>query len=355
MSGDKPEPAKEMSVWLTVSESDAAVRTVPRVVPLRSLSTYQSQGTGDLDKVRYAPFPTIPMKREVQDAKLSTEQEIQRWRADLSVLQREKASLNQCTHTLNSSAAVEGVREYRGLLIEDATIRDVINGNRQRKAEAADLTSVGSSATFGSLVELPEYRATIERQRRNVVPLLISQVRERALIEEYSRDLANTYKANHDRGAANDMIVAEYSSKTDVKSSVWPSDFNMDVPKVDNARRLRWTAPDQKMLLSPRQRKSECYWDMNGLIDDPVKEHNEFRERLCWTNEERQMFLEIYRKYPKDFRKITAALPEKSHKDVIEFYYRNRYELCLKDNEGVARKRGGRKKVISEGIAKKNY
>jgi hypothetical protein len=107
------------------------------------------------------------------------------------------------------------------------------------------------------------------------------------------------------------------------------------------------------MFLSKRERRANVYYDMNGLIDDPQFAHERFRARICWTEEERAIFIEKYKQHQKDFRKIKAALQDKTYKDVIEFYYLNRYPLNLRDTEGS--KRRPKKKVISEGVAKRTY
>jgi hypothetical protein len=127
----------------------------------------------------------------------------------------------------------------------------------------------------------------------------------------------------------------------------------MDAPKVDNALRLRWTAPDQRMFLSKKERRENAYYDMNNFVPDPQAAHDEFRARVIWSEEERAIFLDKFKQHGKDFRKIKAALPEKTHKEVIEFYYLNRFPLNLRDNEGTRGR--GKKKVVSEGVVKKTY
>jgi hypothetical protein len=92
---------------------------------------------------------------------------------------------------------------------------------------------------------------------------------------------------------------------------------------------------------------------MNGSIDDPRIVPEEFRARVCWTQEERAICLEKHKQYQKDFRKIKAGLQDKNYKAVVEFYYLNRYPFNLKDTEGT--KRRTKKKVISEGVAKRTY
>jgi hypothetical protein len=97
-------------------------------------------------------------------------------------------------------------------------------------------------------------------------------------------------------------------------------------------------------MYTARERRSNCFCDLNGFVEDPRQAHTEYRERLCWTEEERTVFVEKWRAHPKDFMEFKNALPEKSHKNVIEFYYLNRFEFNLRDLEGGAKKRGGKRK-----------
>lgn len=349
----------QISQWINTGQvtptRDAVVMRVPRIIPTRSVSTYSFHEVREPQKVRAAPFPTIPTKVEVLAAKAETEQEIQRLRAELSLLQHERASFNRTAHAFNPEEAIAGVHEYRGLLITEKTVSSVIMENKSRKSDATEMWTLADQPSFRTVLELPGYRRTISSQRRNLVPLFHSQLTERVFVDEHARELALRYKEKRERWLEKVDMVTEYSAKTDMKSDVWPPEFTMDTPKIEDSARLKWVARDQPMYLSPRDRRSECYYDMNRFVEDPRREHDEYRARLHWSNDERQIFIEIYRKNPKNFRKIADALPEKTHKDVIEFYYLNRYALCLKENEGMARKRGGRKKVISEGSTKKNY
>jgi hypothetical protein len=304
---------------------------------------------------RPVPFPQIPDVREVQSAKNEAEGEIQRLRADLSSLQHQRTSVDAAfSSSLVRAESAQGIFEYRNLIIAQSTVESVISANRQKKAESVAASAAPARATFRQLVELPRFKHTIATQQANVLPLFESEFAHRILANEYGEQLAQQYCTRQTKWMHMVDIVTEYSSKTQETLIVWPPEFPaMDAPKVDNALRLRWTAPDQRMFLSTKERRANVYYDMNGLIADPRVEHDEFRARVCWTEEERTIFIEKYKQHQKDFRKIKAALPDKTYKDVIEFYYLNRYPLNLRDSEGT--KRRAKKKVISEGVAKRTY
>jgi hypothetical protein len=324
---------------------------VTRALPGRSLSTFSFRE--GLQKGGAAPFPSIPTSREVQELKTQSEVELQRMHADLSSLQHERNSLNHHTPSITSPDPSKGIREYRSLLISDSAITSVVAANRLRKAESADTSRV-ESPLFRHIVQLPMFRQIIATQQANVFPLFECKYTERVLLREHEMELARQYQRRQGEWLHVVDIVGEYSAKTEEKFIVWPPEFPTESPRIDDALRLRWCAPDQR-LYTVRERRSHCFHDMNGFVADPRQAHAEYRERLCWTEEERTVFVEKWRAHAKDFRKIKNALPEKSHKDVIEFYYLNRFELNLRDMDGAAKKRGGKRKVISEGSGRRQY
>jgi hypothetical protein len=239
------------------------------------------------------------------------------------------------------------------MILSDSTIESVIMANRQKKSES-EHEATPREYQVRRLVELPLFRQMIATQYANVLPLFESEFMHKALLCEREQQLAEQYIELHGKWLHAVDIMGEYSARTEARFMVWPPEFPaMDAPKVDTALRLRWTAPDQRMFLSRKERRANAYYDMNGFVPDPQAAHDEFKARVCWTEEERVIFVEIYRQHEKDFKRIKAAIPGKTYKEVIEFYYLNRYPLNLRDSEG-ARKRGKRK-VILEGAVKRTY
>jgi hypothetical protein len=88
------------------------------------------------------------------------------------------------------------------------------------------------------------------------------------------------------------------------------------------------------------------------LVADAADAHTRFKRRVTWTQKERDRFIERYTIHPKRFRLIAKELPDKSVKDVIEFYYLNKFVLCLKEKE-MSSKRCEKAKVTSEGAINK--
>jgi hypothetical protein len=64
--------------------------------------------------------------------------------------------------------------------------------------------------------------------------------------------------------------------------------------------------------------------------ENPVKEHIDYKTKHIWTLEQIGRFVEAFFKTPKKFEEIKKALPEKSIKDIIQFFYLYKYPLRLK-------------------------
>ncbi|KAH0788399.1 Myb-like DNA-binding domain containing protein [Histomonas meleagridis] len=350
-----------ISQWLftanTPNVSDSLAKRDIRPIPIRSVSTINFRDVKESKKIVAAPFPSLPSRRDVQEMKSQTEQEIQRYKADLSSLQHERNSLQQTPNQLIPSLPNSlGIHQYRGLLISDNLIDSVISTCKSRRDESHNTTTIQSdNQTYHNLPELPLYKQTIDQMRLNALPIFAHRFAKKGLLIEEQQNLADEYAKRRMLWEQQNIAIDDYSSRVDIKSNVWPPEFPKETPVVDEAARLKWASPDQEMFLMKSDKIDNCYYNTNGFINDPIASYNRFKERLAWTEEEKQIFVEKYRQNPKKFRKIKEALPDKSYKDVIEFYYLNRYELGLRENEGISKKRGGRRKVISEGSTKKYY
>ena len=373
---EKANQTPQNSIWFQTNASPRNPSQSPvvrRLVtqPIRSISTFSFPIEKDQPSSA-APFPSLPTKQEVLNEKNEVENEIQRLKAELASLKYESSSIQQTSRTLIAHTNnTHGIHEYRGLVIEDNAIESVIQENQQKSQEAQIEALVDSVVPqqrekeldfgvkhrlpkFRHIVDLPQYRKTIETEQELLIPLFATRFAEKDVLLEKEEELAQTYKEYDEAWEERKKIIDEYNARTGEKSEIWPIEFQFDSAVVDDNQRMKWAADDIPMILSKSEQLDRCYYDTNSLVPDPVSEYSDYKYRLAWTEEERQIFVEKYRQHPKDFAKIADALPEKTVKDVIEFYYLNRYKMNLKDNEGLSKRRGGKKKVVTEGT-KKNY
>lgn len=327
-----------------------------RTIPQRSVSAYSfREPNRDIQPYRAAPFPSLPSRHEVLEIKRQVEQEILRLKADLSSLLHERASYerNANVHLLDDSNS--DIIKYRGLAISEKSINTIIAENKKKKEHAEEVRSLHDINRYKHVVEFPFYKSIVSPQKQNIASIFFANFLQKRKVYEHEKDLTEAYVIAKEKRVKTNQLIDEYELRVDCKSGSWPPEFPQEMPQIDDNMRLKWCAEDSPMILSKEQQTANCYYDTNGLVHDPIAAHNEYKSRLCWTEEETNIFIEKYRQHPKEFGKITAALPEKTHKDVIEFYYLKRYEFNLKQSEAAARKRSGKKKVISEGSTKKNY
>jgi nuclear receptor co-repressor 1 len=73
------------------------------------------------------------------------------------------------------------------------------------------------------------------------------------------------------------------------------------------------------------EREKEClrFVSKNGLVDDPVLVEKERVMINPWTQEEKEIFMEMLAKFGKNFSKISSFLAHKTTADCVEFYYKH--------------------------------
>ncbi|CAL0316092.1 unnamed protein product [Lupinus luteus] len=91
------------------------------------------------------------------------------------------------------------------------------------------------------------------------------------------------------------------------------------------------------LILDEKERMFSKFISSNGLVEDPLAIEKERTMINPWTAEEREIFLEKYAVFGKDFRKIASFLDHKTTADCVEFYYKNHNSECfekLKKQDG---------------------
>ncbi|KAK9061244.1 hypothetical protein SSX86_018424 [Deinandra increscens subsp. villosa] len=82
----------------------------------------------------------------------------------------------------------------------------------------------------------------------------------------------------------------------------------------------------QKMptfILDKRERMSSKFISDNGLVEDPIDVEKQRSVVKPWAEEDKQMFLDKYALFGKNFKKIASFLRNKTVADCVEFYYKN--------------------------------
>ena len=86
---------------------------------------------------------------------------------------------------------------------------------------------------------------------------------------------------------------------------------------------------------------------------DPIEFYSIGAPLDLWTEEEVQIFCKRFSQYPKQFGRIAADLSEKTTAQCVLFYYRMKTTIDFRKLFGDGRRRKTRRRVDSEGNAKK--
>ncbi|KAH0794909.1 Myb-like DNA-binding domain containing protein [Histomonas meleagridis] len=347
------------SPWLIPNKPSTPLQhpIVRRIHPMRPVSTFvHTPGTQKMKPVA-APFPTLPSNKEIQEQKANVEQEIKFAQAELLSLQHQRDFYDNSSKRLIPTTTINGIREYHNLILCDSVIDGVISENKEKKIESEKLTLINTQDTskYSQIMDIPTYRQKTREYYDLVTPLFFVQMLNKEIIEEKKQSLAQIYVEIQKNWLRGSKAIDEYSTRVDDCHENWPPEFPKGRTKSNNLEEvMKYTAPDQPQFMTMVRKRTNCFYNTNGFVEDPEAAHNEFKNRISWSEEEKEKFVTKYMQHPKKFHIIAKHLPLKCVKDVIEFYYVSRYTLSLKEKEGVYRKRGGRRKIVSEGTTRTN-
>lgn len=86
--------------------------------------------------------------------------------------------------------------------------------------------------------------------------------------------------------------------------------------------------------MKTKQEREFVFLDDNGYVEDPLAEEKDYYSKEAelgrWNSYEVETFKQKYHIYPKNFRKISEFLPNKTVGDCINFYYHNKKDPILK-------------------------
>ncbi|KAL6865374.1 hypothetical protein ACP4OV_016525 [Aristida adscensionis] len=77
------------------------------------------------------------------------------------------------------------------------------------------------------------------------------------------------------------------------------------------------------LIIDEEEKECSRFVNKNGLVEDPVSVEKERLMINPWTQEEKEIFMEMLAKFGKDFSKISSFLVHKTTADCVEFYYKH--------------------------------
>lgn len=94
------------------------------------------------------------------------------------------------------------------------------------------------------------------------------------------------------------------------------------------------------LILDEKEKMISRFPCSNGLVEDPLAYEKERAMINPWTSEEKDLFLEKFAAFGKNFRKIASFLDHKTTADCVEFYYKNHKSECFEKIKQDVRKTG---------------
>lgn len=298
-----------------------------------------------------APYPSLPQVHQIQELIHSCDTEISQLRSKQSYLEHKKIVGIITVPPTSSRNPEHKIQDYRGFMISHNFVNSIEDQSKMRASRAAELYQIKSiNQKYAHVSQLPEYTSNITKHEEMLDPMFRVVTAQRSIVHENALNYTREYLERRQQWEEYYEKVNQYHNESRRSINLWPPEFSKCVLKTNESLLLQYVAHDQPMYLDHAEREEYCYYDMNRFVPDPVASHLAYKNRLVWTEQEIHTFLEKYVQHPRDFKKIAAALPAKSVKDVIEYYNIHRIRLNLKDIEMNSRnRRGGRKKMITEG------
>lgn len=310
--------------------------------PIPAPSLYQRE----LPNIEPAPYPKLPSREQVQALIQEVDCELTILRRQVNELDRSRKSDLMKVSCISDLPPELRLQDYYGVLYSHSEIDKIKEQNQFRIQRVHNQARVVKSRAMHKLSDIkhcPGLTTTMEMHRQIAKPMFDQVFGWSQLVEEKTRRLTAEYmerKAIYDKWSAG---LAEYQKQSRESLDIWPPEIEKQPRKRREMAPVLYAASDERMYLDDRELQSTAFHNMNGFVADPVREHHEFKRRIVWTPTEIQTFLDKYRLHPRDFRKISAGIPHKTVKDVIEFYYCHRIDLDLKGLEKQTKKRGRRK------------
>ena len=298
----------------------------------------------------------LPSALEVVRYSRDLSDELNRLAADLNSLLSEKENIvrGERNH-FEIRERPHRIDQYQGFLLSRDLFDEFREANRARIQRSHKKFTVQSNLVLDTIEELPQYLSVMDRHAKFLPHIFTAMFWRASLVQEqkllYAMYYVELWKVwRQEAVPAIDTLNLKYH--IDMRGE-WGEEQPEARPTVpfEGPRALEGVAPDVEMRLRVELPAYNDFVNNNGFVEDPVKEHMMFKRRLYWTNEDRELFIQLFWKHPHRFAKIAESFPNKTAKDMIEFYYliKNSQEMAatkaMKNRRGVTKE----KKVITEG------
>ena len=301
-----------------------------------------------------APFPELPRAEDIQNIINELTNEINEQQAKLNELEQEREYCMLSVPPMSEATEKSQIYDFHNNIYAKSNQPDIKKRNMElaRKSHAKQEfpQKKAQEQMYRHISQLPLFHQEIEENHEYIEPIVQTILQRKKMTELKGRQLAQEYVQRREKWVESNSFLETYQLEMHEKVDLWPPEFSKAIIKGNDRSCVQYAAKDNmmEMYLDPEEQEAMYFYNENGLVEDPVAEHDAFRHRVSWTEQEKQIFYEKYKAHPKEFKKIAAALPTKTIKEVIEFYFINRRKMNLKEADTAQRKRG-RKRIITEG------
>lgn len=301
-----------------------------------------------------APFPELPRAEDIQNIINELTNEINEQQAKLNELEQEREYCMLSVPPMSEATEKAQIYDFHNNIYPKSNQPDIKKRNmeliRRSHAKQEFPHKKSQEQKYRHISQLPLFHQEIEENHEYIDPVVQTILQRKKQTELKGRQLAQEYAQRREKWTESNSLLETYQLEIHEKVDLWPPEFSKALIKGNDRSCVQYAAKDNmmEMYLDPEEKEAMLYYNENGLVEDPVAEHDAFRHRVSWTEQEKQIFHEKYRAHPKEFKKIAAALPTKTVKEVIEFYFINRRKMNLKEADTAQRKRG-KKRIITEG------
>jgi hypothetical protein len=299
------------------------------------------------EKIKAAPFPLLPSRQQIESRVDDINREIMIEEVKLRRLKKLRHSRNVSAHPVNDEELKEGVVNKFGCFLSRDPYEQIKAQNRERIEKSKEGKTLNVTEQYKRIGDLPHFFMDKTTHDKEMLGHLIITKQEE---NEYHRQLANVYREKREVWERYSEDLGEYHKNLGKAIDQWPPEFKLSVSKSSNSNDITaYCAPDVLQYKTEEDKQCYLYYDENNLVEDPVLEHELFKRRVGWTEDEKRIFLEKYAQHPKQFKKIANALPGKCTKDVIEYYFINRVKLNLHEVRRLSKGKGRHRKITAEG------
>jgi len=298
------------------------------------------------DTKKYVTNPSLPRKDIVIQLKSEIEHDILRFNDEIKVLKRNQNIVETLFSPKEEIPANSlGIREIDGFIVPFNIIDSVIEHNRKSSALAHKESAINHKQNIYNASHAPHSLKSIGNHQQLLSLMYTSIYYSQQIIKEKGECLAQEYIAIKDAWKQQCDVIDSINDQNHDNSFDWPEEMvvpSKTAPKESSL--TRYSAPDVPMSHFVNQLDSDCLLFDQMQIHDPIASHIQFKERLTWSEEEKSIFVSRFLVNPKEFERIASYLPNKSVKDVIEFYYLSKTDLDLLSVDEKPNKRIKRQK-----------